>query len=98
MLQVPPCPGDYRQWLQSMYCNFGQKWMKLHHGPMWSVAPSMQPPASESSLSGHRSAKLPIAEVECMYSSCGCFSSVRAMHVHFFVCPFYVCLVKIMQF
>ena len=22
-----------------MYCQFGQKWAKLHHGPMWSVVP-----------------------------------------------------------
>ena len=22
-----------------MYCQFGQKWAKLHHGPMWSVTP-----------------------------------------------------------
>ena len=28
---------NYRQWLQTMYCNFGEKWAKLHHGPMWCV-------------------------------------------------------------
>ena len=25
-----------------MCCNFGQKWAKLHHGPMWSVVVSAQ--------------------------------------------------------
>lgn len=32
------CPSDYRQWLQSMFALFGTKWVKLHCGPMWSVA------------------------------------------------------------
>ena len=36
--QVPPCPEDYQSWLQTMYSQFGQKWAKLHHGPMWSIA------------------------------------------------------------
>ena len=26
---------DYRYWMQTMYCNFGEKWVKLHRGPMW---------------------------------------------------------------
>ena len=26
---------DYCQWLQTMYCKFGEKLIKLHHGPMW---------------------------------------------------------------
>ena len=26
---------DYRQWLQTMFCNFGEKWAKLHREPMW---------------------------------------------------------------
>ncbi len=34
------CPLDYRLWQQSMYCQFGQKWAKLHHGPMWSIITS----------------------------------------------------------
>ncbi len=38
IFQVSPCPQDYRSWLETMYCQFGQKWAKLHHGPMWSVS------------------------------------------------------------
>jgi len=41
------CPFDYRLWQQTMYCHFGQKWSKLHHGPLWSVAFSAQ--SSDSS-------------------------------------------------
>ena len=41
-IQVPRCPRDYRVWLETMYSNFGQKWAKLHHGPLWSAASSMQ--------------------------------------------------------
>ena len=41
---------DYRLWLQTMYAQFGQKWAKLHHGPLWSVAPSMQSELSESGV------------------------------------------------
>jgi len=33
---------DYRLWLQTMYCNFGEKWVKLHRGPMWCIADSAQ--------------------------------------------------------
>ena len=33
--KVPRCPDDYRLWIQTMYTQFGQKWPKLHHGPMW---------------------------------------------------------------
>lgn len=29
-------------WQQTMYCQFGQKWSKLHHGPMWTAASSSQ--------------------------------------------------------
>lgn len=36
------CPSDYLQWQTSMYCLFGTKWSKLHHGPMWSVVPTGQ--------------------------------------------------------
>ena len=36
-LQIPACSEDYRLWLQTMYVQFGQKWAKLHHGPMWSI-------------------------------------------------------------
>ena len=36
------CPNDYLQWQTSMYCLFGTKWSKLHHGPMWSVVPTGQ--------------------------------------------------------
>ena len=71
LFQVPPCPTDYRLWLQTMYVCFGQKWMKLHHGPLWSVAASMQSDmAPDSALSGSsitakpRSASLPILEVQ----------------------------------
>lgn len=39
-LQVPSCPEDCRAWLQTMYSHFGQKWTRLHHGPMWSLASS----------------------------------------------------------
>ena len=38
------CPPDYRSWLQTMYCHFGQKWSKLHHGPLCSVKVSVQSP------------------------------------------------------
>ena len=31
---------DYRQWQATMYCHFGQKWAKLHYGPLWSVSPT----------------------------------------------------------
>ena len=24
-------------WQQTMYTQFGQKWAKLHHGPMWTT-------------------------------------------------------------
>ena len=41
-IQVHPCPQDYRLWQQTMYAQFGQKWAKLHHGPLWSVAASDQ--------------------------------------------------------
>ena len=36
------CPTDYRLWRQTMYCHFGQKWAKLHHGPMWSAVRTNQ--------------------------------------------------------
>ena len=26
-----------------MYCHFGQKWLRLHRGPMWSVVSSQNP-------------------------------------------------------
>jgi hypothetical protein len=38
MRKVPQCPKDYRLWQQTMYTQFGQKWAKLHHGPMWASA------------------------------------------------------------
>ena len=34
--KVPHCPEDYRLWQETMYTQFGQKWSKLHHGPLWS--------------------------------------------------------------
>ena len=34
-MKVPQCPSDYRVWQETMYTQFGQKWAKLHHGPMW---------------------------------------------------------------
>ena len=37
------CPADYQSWLQSMYCHFGQKWVRLHRGPMWSVVTYQNP-------------------------------------------------------
>ncbi|XP_065900800.1 uncharacterized protein [Dysidea avara] len=48
-LQQVSCPLDYWLWQQTMYCHFGQKWSKLHHGPLWSVTFSAQ--SSESSHS-----------------------------------------------
>ena len=27
-------------WQQTMYCQFGQIWCKLHHGPLWIAASS----------------------------------------------------------
>ena len=41
------CPPDYRLWQQTMYCHFGQKWAKLHHGPLWSVVPSVSTDPNE---------------------------------------------------
>ena len=29
------CPQDYMDWLVTMYSLFGNKWAKLHRGPMW---------------------------------------------------------------
>ena len=46
--QIPSCPQDYGQWQQTMYCQFGQKWAKLHHGPIWRVAPSSDVPDSNA--------------------------------------------------
>lgn len=37
-LQIGACPSDYRDWLTTMYCQFGNKWSNLHLGPMWSIA------------------------------------------------------------
>ena len=37
--------------------------MKLHHGPLWSVAPSMQSPTSVGSSIHCPSAKRPVSEV-----------------------------------
>ena len=31
------CPEDYNEWLVTMYCQLGNKWSNLHHGPKWSV-------------------------------------------------------------
>ncbi|XP_065917202.1 uncharacterized protein [Dysidea avara] len=47
-LQQISCPLDYRQWLLTMYCNFGEKWVKLHRGPMWCVASSVEDPCSST--------------------------------------------------
>ena len=41
LLSQISCPLDYRLWQQSMYCCFGQKWAKLHHGQMGSVVPAV---------------------------------------------------------
>ena len=35
-------PDDYKQWLTTMYCQFGKKWANMHVGPMWSVIPVRQ--------------------------------------------------------
>lgn len=35
-------PDDYKQWLTTMYCQFGNKWASLHLGPMWSLVPTEQ--------------------------------------------------------
>ena len=42
--KIPSCPKDYRLWQQTMYVQFGQKWCKLHHGPLWRVVSSTQNP------------------------------------------------------
>ena len=34
------CPLDFWLWQQSMNCQFGQKWAKLHHGRMWNIITS----------------------------------------------------------
>jgi len=31
-----------------MYTHFGQKWVRLHHGPMWCTVPTTQEEASHS--------------------------------------------------
>lgn len=38
------CPTDYRLWQQTMYSHFGEKWVKLHRGPMWCTSSSAQDP------------------------------------------------------
>ncbi len=40
--QVPTCPGDYSDWLVSMYSLFGTKFVKLFSGPMWRVEETSQ--------------------------------------------------------
>ena len=34
--QIPHCPNEIRLWQETMYVQFGQKWSKLHHSPLWS--------------------------------------------------------------
>ena len=29
------CPTDYCLWQQTIYSHLGEKWVKLHCGPMW---------------------------------------------------------------
>ena len=36
--QIGKCPDDYKQWMTTMYSQFGNKWANLHMGPMWTVA------------------------------------------------------------
>lgn len=51
----------------TMYVCFGQKWMKLHHGPLWSVAGSMQSEiANAANTTQPRSTSHPISEVRIM--------------------------------
>ena len=49
------CPLDYRLWQQTMYCNFGQKWSKLHHGQLWGIAFSAQSSDSSHDTGDNRS-------------------------------------------
>ena len=35
-------PTDYRLRQQTMYSHFGEKWVKLHRGPMWYTSSSAQ--------------------------------------------------------
>ena len=45
-----------------MYCQFGQKWAKLHHGPMWCVtAPAYVP---DSNARGTMQVSGPTEETE----------------------------------
>lgn len=53
-VKVPSCPTDYRLWQQTMYTQFGQKWSKLHHGPLWSVVSSAQSSEAVTSRSQKR--------------------------------------------
>ena len=46
VLQIS-CPLDYRLWQQSMYCHFGQKWVRMHCGPAWGVLHSVQEHSDE---------------------------------------------------
>lgn len=50
-LQIGPCPADYRQWLVTMYSQFGGKWSNLHLGPMWRVSRVSQENVAEPKTS-----------------------------------------------
>ena len=55
-LQMKDCPENYKEWLVTMYTRFGNKWAKLHRGPMWEgdiIEQSEIPTGSEGSSLVH---------------------------------------------
>ena len=66
---------DYRQWLQTMYCNFGEKWIRLHRGPMWCATSAEQDlqGASGRVVCKQRTMELwkySVATIVCVYGTC----------------------------
>ena len=51
VLQIGKCPTAYREWLVTMYCQFGGKWANLHLGPMWKIVSATCTAESASSTS-----------------------------------------------
>ena len=45
-MQMSACPPDYLKWCETMFHNFGHRWMSLHRGPCWQCFP----PLSQSEM------------------------------------------------
>ena len=59
------CPEDYKEWLVTMYTMFGNKWAKLHRGPMWEgdiIEQSEIPTGSEGSSLVHEGIGMKVCE------------------------------------